>query len=90
MVCTTLCDHCTLRKHSLRVRGFNPISGETRRTQYEVVGLSRPYHRPYRLHSLQTDFGIKEVLGLLDCQASVFVGDEVNDGYPLVVRFQPE
>jgi hypothetical protein len=34
---TTLSDHSTLwkRKHSLRVHGFNLISGDTRRTQYE-------------------------------------------------------
>ena len=36
------------------------------------------------------NFGVNEILGLLDFQASVFVGDEVNNGYPLVVRSSPE
>jgi len=62
---------------------------DTIRRAQLLVGLGRRYHRPHRLHSLQMDLGVKEILGLLDFRAPVFVGGEVSNEYPLVVRSNP-
>jgi len=71
------------------VRGFNPISGDTRATQLLVVaGVGRRYRRPNRLCKPRPDFGVGETLDLLDLQASVFVGDDVQNVYQLVGCFQ--
>jgi hypothetical protein len=83
---TTL--YCTLWKRSHRARGFNLISGDTRRTKL-LVGLSR-HRRRHRLFKLQMDFGVKEILDLLNLQASVFVSGDVHNDYGLVGRSHPD
>jgi hypothetical protein len=42
--------------------------------------VSRYYRRPNRLFLLRIDFGVEEILELIDLQASVFVGDDVHNG----------
>jgi len=73
------------------VRGFNPISGDTRATQLLVVtGVSRCYCRPQRLLKLRKDLRVEEILDLLDLQASVFIGDDVCNIYRLVGCFRSD
>ena len=73
------------------MRGFNPTSGDTRTTQLLVVaGVSRCYRRPQRLVKLRKDLRVEKILGLLDLQASVFIGDDVRNIYRLVGCFCSE
>ena len=51
--------------------------------------MSRHHRRFYRPYHLQVDFGVEEILDLLDLQASVCVGDDVKNGQRLMSRFQP-
>jgi hypothetical protein len=78
-------DHCTLKKHSLRVRGFNPISGDIRSTHFEehsyLLAWAAPIVAPIDcVNSKYIGFGVEEFFDPLDLQAPVFVGDDVRNG----------